>query len=80
MAMFFDLIRNLAAIDLPLSNQYYTWSNMQRRHTLAKLDRFSLQRNGIFPSYTIKSRHSLEPPPTTPQSSSQQGPFHAAKV
>ncbi|OAY70023.1 hypothetical protein ACMD2_06552, partial [Ananas comosus] len=40
MAMFSDLINNLEVIDLPLSNQSYTWSNMQHRPTLAKLDRF----------------------------------------
>ncbi|OAY81165.1 putative ribonuclease H protein [Ananas comosus] len=40
MALFSDLINNLEVIDLPLSNQTYTWSNMQQRPTLAKLDRF----------------------------------------
>ncbi|OAY76999.1 hypothetical protein ACMD2_21691 [Ananas comosus] len=40
MALFADLISNLEAIDLPLSNQNFTWSNMQHTPTLAKLDRF----------------------------------------
>ncbi|OAY65248.1 hypothetical protein ACMD2_16581 [Ananas comosus] len=40
MAMFSDLINSLAVIDLPLSNQMFTWSNMQHCPTLAKLDRF----------------------------------------
>ncbi|OAY65254.1 hypothetical protein ACMD2_16588 [Ananas comosus] len=40
MTMFSDLINKLAVMDLPLSNQNFTWSNMQQRPTLAKLDRF----------------------------------------
>ncbi|XP_020110396.1 uncharacterized protein LOC109725565 [Ananas comosus] len=40
MAMFSDLINSLAVIDLPLSNQKFTWSNMQHCPTLATLDRF----------------------------------------
>lgn len=40
MAMFSDLINNLEVIDLPMSNQSYTWSNMHLKPTLAKLDRF----------------------------------------
>lgn len=40
MTMFSDLIRNLAVIDLPLSNQCFTWSNMQHCPSMAKLDKF----------------------------------------
>lgn len=40
MALFNDLIRNLALIDPPLMNHSYTWSNMQDTPILAKLDRF----------------------------------------
>lgn len=39
-ALFNDLINELALIDLPLTNQSFTWSNMQKTPTLAKLDRF----------------------------------------
>ncbi len=38
--LFNDLISELALIDLPLLNQRFTWSNMQRCPVLAKLDRF----------------------------------------
>ncbi len=38
--MFSDLINELELIDLPLGNQNFTWSNMQDRPTLVKLDRF----------------------------------------
>ncbi len=40
MSMFSDLINELELIDLPLGNQDFTWSTMQDRSTLAKLDRF----------------------------------------
>lgn len=40
MTMFNDLINALALIDLPMNKQSYTWSNMQRTPTLARLDRF----------------------------------------
>lgn len=38
--MFNDLIRYLEMLDLPMKNQAFTWSNMQTRPTMAKLDRF----------------------------------------
>ncbi len=40
MNLFSSLISDLELIDLPLANQQFTWSNMQRNPTLAKLDRF----------------------------------------
>ncbi len=40
MALFTDLINNLAMTDLPLGNQSFTWSNLHACPTLAKLDRF----------------------------------------
>ncbi len=40
MEMFADLINDLELIDLPLSNQLFTWSNLQSIPSLAKLDRF----------------------------------------
>ncbi len=40
MGMFTDLINKLEVIDLPMGNQNFTWSNMQRSPTLARLDRF----------------------------------------
>ncbi len=40
MGMFNDLINELELIDLPMGNQNFTWSNMQRCPTLARLDRF----------------------------------------
>lgn len=40
MTLFMDLLINLGMIDLPLGNQNFTWSNMQSRPTLAKLDHF----------------------------------------
>ncbi len=38
--MFTDLIKKLKVIDLPMGNQNFTWSNMQRSPTMARLDRF----------------------------------------
>nr|CAD1829333.1 unnamed protein product [Ananas comosus var. bracteatus] len=35
-----ELIKELALIDLPMSNQSFTLSNIQRNSTLARLDRF----------------------------------------
>ncbi|OAY62710.1 hypothetical protein ACMD2_12221 [Ananas comosus] len=40
MTMFTDLLNTLELIDIPLGNQSFTWSNMQKCPTLAKLDRF----------------------------------------
>ncbi len=40
MELFNNLINNLRLIDVPMGNQEFTWSNLQRRPTLAKLDRF----------------------------------------
>ncbi|OAY70623.1 hypothetical protein ACMD2_27059, partial [Ananas comosus] len=56
-AMFSDLIRDLAAIDLPLANQSFTWSNMQQSPTLAKLDRFlvSTEWDLSFPHRRVKA-------------------------
>lgn len=42
MAMFNNLIKELALIDPPMCNQSFTWSNMQDKPTLARLDRFLL--------------------------------------
>lgn len=57
MAMFADLISNLAMIDLPLSNQNFTWSNMQHQPSLAKLDRFLVltEWDHIFPHCKVKA-------------------------
>lgn len=38
--LFNDLIKGFALIDLPMANQSFTWSNLQKSPTLAKLDRF----------------------------------------
>ncbi|OAY63223.1 putative ribonuclease H protein, partial [Ananas comosus] len=53
MNMFSDLIAKLDVIDLPISNQNYTWSNMQSTPTLAKLDRFlvSMEWDQSYPQY-----------------------------
>lgn len=40
MTLFNDLISELAIIDPPMTNQSFTWSNMQKTPTLARLDRF----------------------------------------
>ncbi|XP_020081326.1 uncharacterized protein LOC109704977 [Ananas comosus] len=57
MAMFSDLIRDLALIDLPMTNQTYTWPNMQHKPTLAKLDRFlvSTEWDLSFPLSKVKA-------------------------
>ncbi|OAY84432.1 Transposon TX1 uncharacterized 149 kDa protein [Ananas comosus] len=57
MNMFSDLIANLAVIDLPISNQNFTWSNMQRAPTLAKLDRFLIttEWDQDFPHCTVSA-------------------------
>ncbi len=39
-SMFADLLNSLELIDLPLSNQSFIWSNLQRDPSIAKLDRF----------------------------------------
>lgn len=38
--MFNDLIQELVLLDLPMTNQSFTWSSMQHNPNLAKLDRF----------------------------------------
>ncbi len=40
MCLFSNMIDDLEMVDLPLSNQCFTWSNLQHNPTLAKLDRF----------------------------------------
>ncbi len=40
MDLFSGMVNELEMIDLPMSNQMYTWSNMQSNPSLAKLDRF----------------------------------------
>nr|CAD1829313.1 unnamed protein product [Ananas comosus var. bracteatus] len=40
--LFNDLIMNLELINPPMINQSFTWSNMQKNPTLARLDRFLL--------------------------------------
>lgn len=51
MTMFTDLLNTLELIDIPLGNQSFTWSNMQKCPTLAKLDRFlvSTEWDHLFP-------------------------------
>ncbi len=55
--MFNDLISALEMIDLPLQNQSFTWSNMQRHPSLAKLDRFlvSTEWDSTFPLSTVEA-------------------------
>ncbi|OAY83301.1 putative ribonuclease H protein [Ananas comosus] len=40
MTLFNNLISDLALIDPPMMNQSFTWSNMQKNPTMARLDRF----------------------------------------
>lgn len=68
MALFSDLINNLEVIDLPLSNQTYTWSNMQQRPTLAKLDRFLVSTEWDLSFPIARSLLSLGSLLTTPRS------------
>lgn len=62
MAMFNDLISELALVDSPMLNQSYTWSNMQRILTLARLDRFliSIEWDQDFPLSKVVSPVSLQ--------------------
>ncbi|XP_020102569.1 uncharacterized protein LOC109720094 [Ananas comosus] len=57
MTMFADLINHLVMIDLPLSNQSFTWSNMQHQPSMAKLDRFlvSIQWDRSYPHCKVKA-------------------------
>nr|CAD1833443.1 unnamed protein product [Ananas comosus var. bracteatus] len=57
MNLFNDLINELALIELPMANQSYTWSNMQRNPILAKLDRFliSTEWEQEFPLSKVKA-------------------------
>ncbi len=51
MDLFSDLINKLEVMDLPMGNQNFTWSNMQRNPTMARLDRFliSTEWDSVFP-------------------------------
>lgn len=49
--LFNNLIKDLELIDLPMTNLTFTWSNLQRTPTLARLDRFlvSTEWDLVFP-------------------------------
>lgn len=55
--MFNDLINELALIDPPMSNQSFTWSNMQDNPTSARLDHFLLSTDWdqTFPLYRVEA-------------------------
>lgn len=55
--LFNSLIQDLAIIDLPMNNQSFTWSNMQRNPTMARLDRFlvSTEWDQEFPLTKVES-------------------------
>ncbi len=56
MSLFNDLVNELELLDLPLSNQRFTWSNLQSHPSLAKLDRFlvSTEWDQTFPLSKVK--------------------------
>ncbi len=57
MSLFNDLVNELELIDLPLSNQSFTSSNLQNRPSMAKLDRFlvSTEWDQAFPLTKVKA-------------------------